>query len=131
MAKNKNTLTVGDLTLIPEPRSRYLTLEMGGKKCRIHYKELWGAMFVLGDGKYRAEMVPHKKQERMVFSRKLQIQAKKDIKAGETITVWVEFDVAKDVAQSIVEKNGGKVLEETSPVALSTPPAQTAGAPGV
>ena len=72
----KNTLKIGDLTIVPEARSRYLTLEMGGKKCRIHYKELWGAMFVLGDGKYREAMIPSKGEERMLFSRQLRVRVR-------------------------------------------------------
>lgn len=112
------TLKVGDMTITPEPRNRYVTLEIGGKKTRVHYKELWGAVFMLGDGEYRAQMIPDKKEERLLFSRKLQIQTKRPLKAGEVLTVWVEFDVAKDVVESIAEKNGAKVLEQSP---LSTP----------
>lgn len=124
MAKNRKTMQIGDLTITPEARSRYITLEMGGKKSRIHYKELWGAMFVLGDGKYREAMMPVKKEERMVFSRKLEIAATKDIKAGEKVVIWAEFDVAKSVVAAIAEKNGAKVIEfvDSPEPALYTPP---------
>lgn len=112
------TLQVGAMTITPEARNRYVTLEIGGKTTRVHYKELWGAVFMLGDGEYRAQMIPDKKEERLVFSRKLEIQTKRALNAGEILTVWVEFDVAKDVAESIAEKNGAKVIEQS---ALSTP----------
>ena len=111
---NVNVMKVGDMTITPEKNSRFVTLEIGGKKTRVHYKELWGVVFVLGDGKYRDEMLPVRKEERMMFSRKLQIKAKKDIKAGEIITVWAEFDVAKDVVESIAEKNGAKLITQST-----------------
>lgn len=109
----KNTLKVGDLTIIPEARSRYLTLEMGGKTSRIHYKELWGAMFVLGEGKYRDEMIPHQKEERMVFSRKHEIQTNRDIKKGEKLVFWCEVNVPKTIVAAIAEENGAKLITET------------------
>ena len=119
MAKNPKTMQVGELTITPEARSRFITLELGGKKTRVHYKELWGAMFVLGDGKYREAMLPVQKEERMVFSRKLEVEAKKDIKAGERIVIWTEMDVAKSVVAAIAEKEGAKVIDFVSE--LSTP----------
>lgn len=116
--KNPKTLLVGEMTLTPEKRSKFLTLEIGGKKTRVHYKELWGAVFMLGNGDYRTQMIPAKKEERMIFSRKHEILAKRDIKAGEKIAVWCEVDVAKTVVESLAEKEGAKVLD-ASP--LSTP----------
>jgi len=121
MAKNPKTMQVGELTITPEPRSRFITIELGGKKTRMHYKELWGAMFVLGDKKYREAMLPVRKEERMVFSRKLEVEAKKDIKAGERIIVWTEIDVSKAVVAAIAEKEGAKVIEFVDAQELSTP----------
>lgn len=117
----KNTLQVGDMTIEPEARSRYLTITLGGKSTRIHYKELWGAMFVLGDGKYREAMIPDRKDERMVFSRKLTVRAAKDIKQGETIVVWTEIDVAKTIVESIAEKEGAKVIEAAPALSTAAP----------
>lgn len=114
----KNVLQIGDMTITPEARSRYLTIEIGGKSTRIHYKELWGAMFVLGDGAYREAMIPAKAEERMLFSRQLRVRASKDIKAGEEIVVWTEIDVSKVVVSAIAERNGAKVIEPSA--ALST-----------
>lgn len=120
MPKKQNTksriLQIGDITITPEPRSRYLTLTIGGSSARVHYKELWSALFVLGDGRYREAMLPVRKRERVVFSRKLQIQAKKDLKAGEIITVWAEFNVDKDVVESIMKREGVETIEQAQPL---------------
>lgn len=107
------------IEMTPEARSRFITVTIGKESRRVHYKDLWSMLYVLGDAKYQEAMLPVRKEERLVFSRKLQIQAKKDLKEGEVITVWVEFDVARDVAQAIAEKNGAKVLEQSDE--LSTP----------
>ncbi len=127
MAKNAKTMQVGELTITPEARSRFITLELGGKKTRMHYKELWGAMFVLGDSKYREAMMPVKKEERMVFSRKLEIEAKKDIKKGDKIVVWIEIDVSKAVVAAIAEKEGAKVIGYVENPVLYTPEDIAAG----
>lgn len=127
--KNKNTLElVGGVTLIPEGRSRYVTIVVDGKKARVHYKELWGAVFVLGDGKYREQMIPARKEERMVFSRKHEIEVKRDVKAGEKLAVWCEVDVAKTVVAAIAEKEGAKVVDTAD---FSTPPQNRAVGAGL
>jgi hypothetical protein len=122
---NKRTMQVGELSLEPEARSRYLTATITQKdgtkvKTRVHYKELWGAVYMLGNGEYRAQMIPDKKEERMVFSRKHEIIAKRDIKAGEKIAVWCEVDVAKTVVEAIAEKEGAKVVEQVNSYPLTT-----------
>lgn len=126
MATKKDTMQVGDLTITPSD-GKNVTLSIDGKKTTMPFKELWSAVFVLSGREYKAQMIPASKEERMVFSRKLRIRASKDIKAGEEIVTWVEFDVSRSVVESIAEKEGAKVLE---PSALSTgaPEEQSASA---
>ncbi len=113
---DKNTLQVGNLTL--KPKGDNIQLILGDQKTTVPFKELWSAVFVLSNGEYKAQMIPAAKEDRMVFSRKLRIRAAKDIKAGEEIVVWTEFDVKQAIVESIAEENGAKVIQ---PAALSTP----------
>ncbi len=118
--KNTNTLEADGVMMEPEPRSRFITITVGGKSARVHYKKLWGMFFVLGDENYRAQMIPVQKEERMIFSRKHRIVAKRDMNAGEELVAWCEVDVRKTVVEAIAEENGAKVIRESPPIPLST-----------
>lgn len=116
----KKTMQVGDLTITPLKDMR-VRLEMGGKTCETDYKDLWGAVFMLGDKKYQEAMIPVQKKEMMVFSRKHQIRVTKDVKAGETVNVWCEVNVPQTIVAAIAEENGAKVILQT-PADVHTKP---------
>jgi hypothetical protein len=102
-------MKVGEAILAPLDKRR-VKLTLGKKSTEMDYKDLWGAVFVLGEGKYRDEMLPLRQKEMMVFSRKHVIKVSKDLKAGETVNVWCEVNIPKIVVESIAEKNGAKVI---------------------
>ena len=105
----KQEMKVGEAILAPLDKRR-VKLTLGKKSTEMDYKDLWGAVFVLGEGKYRDEMLPLRQKEMMVFSRKHVIKVSKDLKAGETVNVWCEVNIPKIVVESIAEKNGAKVI---------------------
>ncbi len=119
--KDKRTLQAQGIEMTPESRSKYITVTIGKESARILYKELWSMLYVLGDAKYQEQMMPVRKEERMVFSRKLRIRTNKDLKEGEEIVVWAEFDVAKDVAEAIVRKEGGILSEQEKEISTGIP----------
>ena len=102
-------MKVGEATLIPLAKDE-VKITLGGKSTTIPYKELWGAVFVLGNDEYRDNMLPVQKKEMMIFSRKHIIEAKKDIKKGEKVSVWCEVNIPQIVVESIALKNGAKVI---------------------
>jgi hypothetical protein len=87
MSTKKNIMKVGDAT-IQSAKDGKVKITIGEEYSTVPYKDLWGALFVLGDNKYKDEMLPIRKKEMMVFSRKHVIQVKNDMKAGETLSVW-------------------------------------------
>lgn len=126
--KNPNTLEASGVTIVPDARSKFLTVTVGGQSTRIHYKELWSMLYVLGTPKYQEEMMPVRKEERMVFSRKHEVMTNRDIKKGEKVVFWCEVDVAKTVVAAIAEKEGGKIIEQSDLLSTaSVDPAPKAG----
>lgn len=115
MARNKNTWTIGGLTIESKGPKKPLTLTIDGKKTEVEYKELWGVVYLLGDKKHKVEMIPVQKKEMMVFSRKYEIEAKHDIKQGERVVFWGEINIPETIVQSIAEENGAKVIRPGIP----------------
>ena len=116
-------MKIGKATITPLAGGR-VCITIGTQKTEIDYKELWGVVFVLGEGQYRDDMLPVQKKEMMVFSRKHVIEAQKDIKKGEKLNVWCEVNIPKIVVESIAEENGAKVIyqmPEVIPTPESTP----------
>lgn len=111
MAKNKNTFTLGALTIKSNGPKKPLVISVGGKSVDVPYKDLWGVVYFLGSRKHKDELIPVQKKEMMTFSRKYTIEAKHDIKAGEHIVFWGEIDVPRTVVESIALKEGAKVIE--------------------
>lgn len=117
-------LAEGQLTIVPEGRSRFVTITIGNKEnkksIRVHYKELWSAVWVLGDKEFKDQLIPVQKTQCMLFSRQHKVRATRDIKQGDEINFWCEVSVEKTVVEAIAEKNGAKVIEKSVEV-LSTP----------
>lgn len=99
--------------------SKKIQLDIGGQKTDVEYKDLWGVVFLLGDEEHQDQMMPTQKKEMMVFSRKHQIMLQKDMKQGETVSVWCEVNVPLIVVESIVEENGAKILFKSPEVVPS------------
>lgn len=114
-AKERSPMVVGKATFKPLEEGK-VSITIGKQSTEVEYKELWGVIFVLGEGKYRDEMIPVQKKEMMVFSRKHVIKATKDIKAGETINVWCEVNIPKTIVEAIAEENGVKVIYQKDSV---------------
>lgn len=112
-------MKIGKATVTPLQAGR-VRISLGGKTTEVDYKELWGVVFVLGEGQYRDDMLPTQKKEMMVFSRKHVIRAAKDIKKGEMLNVWCEVNVPKTVVEAIAEENGAKVIYQVIPTEIET-----------
>lgn len=112
-------MQIGDAVFTPLASGK-IRMSMGGLKTLVDYKELWGVVFMLGEGKYRDDMLPVRKTEMMVFSRKHVVLAERDIKQGETLNVWCEVNVPKTVVEAIAEENGAKVIYQEREVIPTT-----------
>lgn len=102
-------MTTGEVTIEPLPNKK-LKISIGKKSAEVVYGELWGIIFMLGTNEFRDELMPVQKKEMMVFSRKHQIKATKDIKEGETLNVWCEINIPQIIVESIAKQNGAKVI---------------------
>lgn len=107
--KNKKIMQIGGVTFTPMADNK-VQIVCENKINIVDYKELWGAIFVLSDDERRDEMMPVRKEERMIFSRKHVIEASKNIKKGEKINVWCEVSIPKTIVEAIAEENGAKVI---------------------
>ena len=108
-------MKVGELTLEALDTKKGVKLTMGKTSCDVTYKELWAALFVIGDADMQAEIMPVRKTEMMVFARKHTIQASRDIKSGELINVHCEVNIPEILVNSIAEENGAKVIRPSIP----------------
>ncbi len=114
--EKRKTMQIGKMNVTPLDKHR-VQLSIGKATTEVDFKELWGVIFVLSEKEQQDAMMPARKEERMVFSRKHTIEAMKDIKAGDTINVWCEVSIPKTVVEAIAEENGAKVIiqkEETT-----------------
>lgn len=105
----KNIMRIGDMVVTPMVGGK-VRLSIGDKKTDVAYQDLWGAIFVLSDKERQDAMMPVRKEERMIFSRKHVIEATKDIKKGEKVSVWCEVSIPKTIVEAIAEENGAKVI---------------------
>ncbi len=103
------TLQFGKLTIEKLEGSKF-RLTINRSKAEVDFKDLWKAIFLFSPAEQQATLMPAMADERMVFSRKHQIKATKDIKAGEMVTVWCEVNVRDTVVNAIAEENGAKVI---------------------
>jgi hypothetical protein len=106
---NKRVMQIGDMVLKPIGGNK-VVVTIANAKTIVDYKDLWGAIFVLSDKERQDAMMPVRKEERMIFSRKHVIEASKDIKKGEKINVWCEVSIPKTIVEAIAEENGAKVI---------------------
>lgn len=109
MKKKKTIMQIGDMTVTPTKDGK-IELKLGKNKTIVEYKELWGAIFVLSDKERQDAMMPVRKEERMVFSRQIQIKLKNDMKAGEVVKAWTEISIPQTIVEAIAEENGAKVI---------------------
>lgn len=107
--KIKNVMVIGGMTVTPLKTGK-VKLAIGKESTQVEYKELWGAIFVLSDKERQDAMMPVRKEERMVFSRKHVIKLTKDMKAGETVNTWCEVSIPETIVNAIAEENGAKVI---------------------
>lgn len=106
----KNIMQIGDMTFTPMDGNKVVVNIGKTANTIVDYKDLWGAIFVLSDKERQDAMMPARKEERMVFSRKHTIEATKDIKKGEIVNVWCEVSIPKTIVEAIAEENGAKVI---------------------
>lgn len=102
-------MQIGELTIEPAKDGK-LTMSIGKTKAEVEYKELWGAVWYLGNHEFRDEILPIQKKEMMVFARVHTMEATKDIKKGERIQVHCEINIPQTVVEAIAEKEGAKVI---------------------
>lgn len=107
--KKKRTMKIGDMTVVPMAHNK-VKISIREKSTIVDYKELWGAIFVLSDKERQDAMMPVRKEERMVFSRKHVIRLNKDMKAGEDVVAWCEISIPETIVRAIAEENGAKVI---------------------
>ncbi len=107
--KKKKVMQIGEMTCTPMPKGM-VKLSIGTKSTTVDYKELWGAIFVLSDKERQDAMMPVRKEERMVFSRKHVIKLKKDMQAGDSVVAWCEVSIPETIVRAIAEENGAKVI---------------------
>lgn len=105
----KRILQIGEMVVTPMANKK-IKLSIGKKETIVEYSDLWGAIFILGDKERQEAMMPVRKEERMIFSRKHTIEASKDIKKGEQVVVWCEVSIPKTIVEAIAEENGAKVI---------------------
>lgn len=111
--KKKNVMQIGDMTFSPTTKGM-VKVSIGSKSTIVDYKELWGVIFMFSDKERQDAMMPVRKEERMVFSRKHTVQLKNDMKAGEMLNVWCEVSIPQTIVDAIAEENGAKVIIQSA-----------------
>lgn len=118
--EKKNIMQIGDMTFTPTADKKHVIVRIENAKTIVKYEELWGAIFVLGDKERQEAMMPVRKEERMIFSRKHVVQLSKDMKAGENVNVWCEVSIPQTIVEAIALENGAKVIVKVPENELST-----------
>lgn len=110
--EKSHVMQIGDVTLEPAKEGK-LKITVGKVSSEVSYKELWGAVWYLGDVEFRDEMLPVQKKEMMQFARVHTIEATHDIKKGERLQVHCEVNIPQTIVNAIAKKEGAKVIMPT------------------
>lgn len=94
-------LTKGVLMHI-DPSSEFVALEVDGQKDRLVRKvDLWGACFLMADGKTQDQLMPIRQTEMTTVVRLHQVRVGKDLKKGEILSVRCETSLPTAVEEGL------------------------------
>lgn len=94
---------------------------MDDKEEEVELKDLYSLLMLFGDDYMQDKLIPVKRTEMVLIERLLHVKAKRDLKAGDLITVPYQYSINKEAYDLLVKENPRqyRIVEDLSPSAKS------------
>lgn len=110
MISDKAKLHVGKMTVdvnwtpsvVPCKKIRF---KFEDKTQIIDHDELYSMLMLFGNADQQVALIPSKKREMVLIERMLHVKARKDIKAGEMITVPYQYSMDVETYEQMLKDN--------------------------